>query len=60
MPYWFDSDDSTRHEDIGTVHANRDCHHLRSVQRVSGVLEVPEDASVCGTCGDPEPDDDGE
>ena len=54
MVYYFDADDSTAHEDISTVHEAYDCHHLDGVARVNGVLEVPDDASICGTCGDPE------
>jgi hypothetical protein len=54
MPYWFNADASTAHADITTVHVDRDCHHLASATRVSGVLDVPADASVCGSCGDPD------
>lgn len=57
MPYWFDADESTAHADITTAHAEYDCHHLSNVTRVNGVLDVPDDASVCGTCGDSDDDE---
>ena len=58
MAYHYDATDSKAHADIGTVHEDADCHHLSDAERVAGVRAVPEGASVCGTCGDPEPNDD--
>jgi len=52
--YHFDGRDSRKHADIGTVHVDKGCHHLSDAD-VYDVLHVPEWASVCGTCGDPEP-----
>jgi len=55
MAYYFNATDSKAHGDIVTVHEDADCHHLSDAERVAGVRAVPEDASVCETCGDPEP-----
>jgi hypothetical protein len=52
MAYHYDATDSKAHVDIGTVHADPDCHHLRGAERVFGILEKPDGASYCGTCCD--------
>ena len=50
--YHFNGGDSRKHADIDTVHEDKGCHHLRDAD-IYDVLYVPEDASVCGTCGNP-------
>lgn len=52
MPvYHFDGSESRKHDDIDTVHVDKDCHHLSDAD-IYDVLHRPENASVCGTCGD--------
>ena len=55
--YYYDARDSKAHADINTLHVDKECHHL-SDARVYDVLYKPKDATICGTCGDPEPDGD--
>ena len=55
--YHYDARDSKAHADIETIHVDKDCHHLSNA-RVFDVLHKPDQASVCGTCGDPEPEPD--
>lgn len=48
MTYYYDADDSTAHADIDTVYPEQDHPELSDVQRVNGVLEVPDGATVYG------------
>jgi len=56
--YHFDGTDSRMHADISTVHEDKDCHHL-SDARIYDVPYVPDDATVCGTCGSDDETDEG-
>ena len=55
--YHFDASDSRAHADIDTAHEDEDCRHLGSSDDVRQVHYLPEDASVCGTCGSGDSDE---